>query len=113
MTAGAVSSARDPQHYVRWKWLLPVLCALTGLLVVAGACDNFGLGGTPWLGWWDAGEGPSGQAYVYGLYDPVPGGAAARAGVHDGDRIDLREQTFEARVRWLAEPLAGEPLRLI
>jgi hypothetical protein len=98
MAAGAVSSARDPQHNVRWKWLLLALCALTALWILVFAIDNIGFRGAPWYGYWDAGWAPR-PPYSAAFSDVQPGGAAAAADIRDGDVLDLREQSRDERER--------------
>lgn len=110
MAAGAVSSARDPRHDVRWRWLLLALCALGAVLIIADVADWVGVGGRPWAGLWQALTVADDSAYVGAFTQVVPGGASDKAGLRDGDRIDLREQNFDARVRFsVGDPMASRP----
>jgi hypothetical protein len=86
------------EHDARWKRLLLALCTLTALWILAFAVDTIGFRGPPWYGSWDAGNAP-GPPYSYIFVDVQPGGAAAAAGIRDGDVIDLREQSQEERTR--------------
>ncbi|MBV8374938.1 MAG: GAF domain-containing protein [Candidatus Eremiobacteraeota bacterium] len=112
MAAGAISSASVPQHDLRWKWLLLGLCAIGGVLLFANFADNYGLGMSPWAGWWDSVMNPTDRAYVTQTYEPVAGGSSANAGLRDGDLVDLREQSLEGRVQWIFEPVAKRQLKL-
>lgn len=112
MAVGAVPSAQGPQHDVRWKWLLLGLCGLAGILLASVIADEFGVGGRPWFGTWEMSSATTDHAYVVAVIQPVPGGPSARSGLHDGDRIDLRDQSLEARVRLIFEPLATRALTL-
>ena len=47
MAVGAVPSAHDPQHNVRWRWLLLAACALAFVALCSAVIDVFGLGGKP------------------------------------------------------------------
>ncbi|MBV8374939.1 MAG: GAF domain-containing protein [Candidatus Eremiobacteraeota bacterium] len=112
MTAAEAPSASVPQHDVRWKWLLLTLCALAAILVFASLADVFGIAGRPWSGWWDAGAVVTDHAFVSEVLQPVAGGAAAKAGLREGDQIDLREQTLDARVAYLFDPMAARPVSM-
>jgi hypothetical protein len=112
MAAGAVSSARDTPHDVRWKWVLLGLCALAGVLIIAAAADWLGVGGRPWYGLWQSLTTADDGAYMAEFTSIIPGGVSANAGLRDGDRIDLREQSFEARVRFSGQPMASHALTL-
>jgi len=110
MAAGAVSSVRDPQHEVRWKWLLLGLCGLCAMFLVFTFADALGIGGRPWGGWWDAEATTTDRPFVSEWLKPEPGGAAARAGLRYGDRTDLREQSLDTRVAFVFSPMATRPV---
>lgn len=97
---------------MRWKWALLALCGLSLLGTFAYAADMIGLGSRPWFGWWDANAVATGQPYTVAVAQPRPGGASARDGLRDGDRIDLREQSLGARVAVLYQPMATRPTML-
>ena len=89
--------AETSQSDARWKSVLLVLCALGLAITLFGAADDYGLGGRPWYGWWDANTDPHGS-FVVTIDKPVAGGASARGGLRDGDILDLREQSEPSRV---------------
>ncbi|MBV8489655.1 MAG: adenylate/guanylate cyclase domain-containing protein [Candidatus Eremiobacteraeota bacterium] len=97
----------------RWRWPLLALCAIAAVVLIGDVFDIVGFGGPPWGGWFDGTEGASGQPYVLEFFDPSPNGAVAKAGIRDGDLLDLREQSFDTRVRYLAQPIAGRPTRML
>jgi GAF domain len=113
MAAGAVSSVSVPQHDVRWKWLLLAGCALMFVWTIATVIDNFGWFSRPWYGYWDASVGASGQPWMRTARYPRRDGAMAKAGIVDGDRFDLREQTLDARVRLYDQPVTTQPVTLV
>lgn len=78
MTAGA------------WKSLLLVLCAFAFVAVATTGFDQFGFGGRPWYGFFDANNGTTSQPYTFVIGSPTSGGASALAGVRDGNLVDLR-----------------------
>jgi hypothetical protein len=106
-------SAPPSQGDARWKRLLLELCALVFLLQLIGVADVFGVSGRPWLGFWNSVDAPTRQPFVLVFRQPVPGGATARAGIRDGDTLDLREQSLEGRVQPLYLPSAAGPLSLL
>jgi hypothetical protein len=104
--------AKAQRQALRWKWLLLALCGLGGLIVFATSADIFGLGGRPWLGYWDSNRVPTRQPYVVAFSDSRPHGASARAGIRDGDWVDLREQSLDARVSTIFSLMATRPTTL-
>jgi hypothetical protein len=113
MATGAARSARDPRHDMQWTWFLLVPYALVFVVIVVFVVDTVGFGGPPWFGWWEEGTSPATQPYTAVLGPPAPGGTIARAGIRDGDWIDLREQSRDARFTLFAEPMAKRPLALV
>jgi hypothetical protein len=109
MAARAVSSARDPQHDVRWKWLLLALCALAATLLAFMLGNWFGIGGRPWFGLANSQVAMTEDPYVEKFGDVLSGGASEKAALHDGDLLDLREQTIDGRVRMIFNVLATRP----
>ncbi|HEY1975643.1 MAG TPA: GAF domain-containing protein [Candidatus Baltobacteraceae bacterium] len=79
----------------------------------ANLADVFGLGGQPWYGYWDANVAMTEQPFTVSVVEPVPGGAADRAGLRNGDRIDLRLQSLEGRTRISTQPVGAQPTLLI
>lgn len=88
------------------------LCALGLVVVIAGAIDVFGLGARPWYGYWDANVAMSGKPFTISIVEPVAGGAADRAGLRNGDSVDLRLQSLDARTRIVSQPIATQPVIL-
>lgn len=112
MAAGAVSSARDPQHDTRWKWLLLATWSLAAIWLLTQAGDFLGLAGRPWYGFWDS-VLLRDRPYTMVAEGVVTGGAAYRAGIRIGDRFDLHEQTLDGRVVVMFQPLAIRPTKLV
>ena len=108
MLVEALVMVEASQKDGRWKGTLLVLCALAFVVTFLAAADNYGLGGRPWYGWWDANTRPV-RSFVVTIEKPVPGGASARAGLRDGDLVDLREQSEATRVAVLYQPMATQP----
>lgn len=92
-----------------WRWLLPALCTLSLVLTFAVVVDQFGLGARPWFGWWDSNVVRTGQRYLLAIAQPRADGATAKAGIRDGDLVDLRQQSLEARVAIVSQLMATEP----
>ncbi len=93
----------------RWKFALLALGAIALVVTILGAFDSLGFAGRAWYGWWDANADTSGQRFTVAVAQPRPGGASAKAGLRDGDRIDLREQSLSTRVGVAYQPLATRP----
>ena len=92
---------------VRWKWLLLGLCTLALFAVLSEFGDLTGVGGNPWYGFWDDTFASTSQPYVVSIFQPRPGGATDQAGLRDGDRVDLREQSLDSRVAVLWQLVAS------
>ncbi|HTU71546.1 MAG TPA: GAF domain-containing protein [Candidatus Baltobacteraceae bacterium] len=97
----------------RWKWFLLVLCGLSLVVVAAYTADEFGVGGRPWYGWWDSNVAMTARPYVVSITGTVPGGATFRAGLRNGDLVDLREQPLNVRVALVSQLMATRPTRVI
>jgi hypothetical protein len=95
-----------------WQWLLPALCVLSLIGVAWTNALFYGVGGRPQFGYWDAVTIPSGQPFVAEIVHTIPGGASDRAGVRDGDRIDVRDLGIYDRVALLFQPVTSVPVRL-
>lgn len=106
---GAATERQD----VRWKWALLGLCSVALFVTISAFADGLGLGGRAWYGFWDANVAPSDLPYVIKIKGPRTGGASERAGLRDGDRIDLREQNLQARIAALYQLPATQPTSLI
>jgi hypothetical protein len=81
---------------------LGVAALLTSLLI---AGNEFGFGHNPWFGWWDSNTTVTAPFRL--ATHPRPGGASARAGLRDGDILDMRVQTLDARTAMVYQPLGG------
>ena len=95
------------------QWLLPALCVVAFLLLAIEAVDVFGFGGRAWFGYWDSVTVMTTQPFVAEIVQTVPGGAAARAGLRDGDRVNLRDLDANGRVALLFQPMATRSIDLI
>jgi hypothetical protein len=102
----------QPQPETRWKGVLLVLCGAATVVTFLGAADIFGLGGRPWYGFWDTNI-QTASPYVLVVAKPVAGGAAARAGLREGDRFDLRDQNEAARIAVLFQLMATQRTHLV
>jgi hypothetical protein len=97
----------------RWKWRLLAACALVFVVLVSSFLNNFGLGGKPWFGYWDDVVALTNQPFVGETTQVVAGGAAARAGIRDGDRIDLREHGLYDRTSIVFQPVTSKTATVI
>ncbi|HVA33957.1 MAG TPA: GAF domain-containing protein [Candidatus Baltobacteraceae bacterium] len=96
-----------------WKPLLLGFCAIGAIVVAFDAADLFGVNGRPWYGWWDSTSAVTAQPYVLAIIGVRPGGATAKAGLRDGDTLDLREQSLDARMARVFQPSAAAPTELV
>lgn len=96
-----------------WRWLLPALCALATIAMVVSIIDVFGVGSKPWFGFWDSVTLPTERPFIAQIARIAKGGASARAGIRNGDRIDLRSiGTFE-RAALLFQPVTTKPITFV
>jgi len=101
------------ERKLAWRPVLVAICALAALIQVAGVLDATGVGGAPpWQGWVGANTGGSSKPFNLAVTSVEPGGPAARAGIHQGDLIDIRANTLVERYSLLQSPLNGRPLTL-
>ncbi len=92
--------------------LLLGLCAFGALWILYSAINLLGdLDGLSY-GWWDVDTFATAQPYVVRFDPPHLDGAAARAGIREGDLVDLREQTADERWLLAFQPIAGRPVTL-
>jgi len=96
-----------------WAWLLPTLCVLSMIALCWTGANFYGLGDRPQYGYWDAVTIPSAQPFVAEIVHTNAGGAAERAGIRDGDRIDVRDLGTYDRVALLFQPVTTVPVSLI
>jgi hypothetical protein len=94
-----------------WRAILLTFCAAGALLVVVDFSDQVGIGGAPpWYGVMGAYISGSSQPWHVSFRGIDPGGPADRAGIREGDSIDVREQSALVRLSLLGQPLAGRPI---
>ena len=100
-----------PGNAGSWRWLLAALWSLAFVLLLAAVADNFGFAGKPWFGYWDSVTIGAGEPYLAEFVQVVPGGAAFRAGIRNGDRVDIRDLDAYRRFGLLFQPVT-QPIRL-
>ena len=94
-----------------WRAILLTCCAGGALLVVIGFLDQVGMGGAPaWYGVMGAYVGGSSEPWHVSFRGIDPGGPADRAGIREGDAIDVREQRLLVRLSLLGQPLQGREI---
>lgn len=94
-----------------WRALLLIFCAAGILLVAAEVVDQTGLGGRPpWCGIWGGYFTGSSQPYHLAFRGVDPGGPADRAGVREGDLVDIRGHSLVERLSFTGQPLADRPV---
>lgn len=113
MAESSPSSARSSQHDQRTKWPLFAVWLVGLVWLVVAVTDSFGFYAPPWVGYWGMVTYPTSVPFIDVVEPPQPGLAADRAGIRAGDLIDLREQTFEARVGLVCQPLAHRAVDLV
>ncbi|MGB6986358.1 MAG: hypothetical protein WBD74_10340 [Candidatus Aquilonibacter sp.] len=67
-----------------WKRLLLGLCSIGFIIVCSTAADQFGFF-SPWYGFFDASFSTTSEPFALQLGDSASGGAAASAGLRNGD----------------------------
>ena len=96
-----------------WRSVLLALCAVSATLQVVLLCDILGVGGAPpWFGVWGINFGASGEPYHLSALAVDPNGPAYRAGVRQGDLIDVRSTSLSDRIAEFYQPLDGRPIVL-
>jgi hypothetical protein len=94
-----------------WRAILLTFCAAGALLVVVDCLDQVGMGGAPpWYGVMGSYVSGSSQPWHLSFRGIDPGGPTDRAGIREGDSIDVREQSTLVRLSLLGQPLAGRPI---
>jgi hypothetical protein len=100
-----------------WRAPLLMLCALAAILTLAAGTDYFGLAGsTPWAGNPGTMLGASSEPYRALVLTVDPGGPADRAGLHSGDRVDIRSNTLLERLQLFngfPTTMNGRPVTLL
>jgi len=93
--------------------MLLTLCAAGTLLVVAAFFDQAGLGGArAWYGVWGGYFTGSSRPYHLTFRGIDPGGPADRAGMREGDAVDIRDHTLVERFSFLGQAVQGRPILL-
>jgi hypothetical protein len=94
-----------------WRSVLLTLCAACAIIQVIGLCDILGVGGAPpWFGVWGVDFGASAEPYHLSALAVDPNGPAYRAGVRQGDLIDVRSTNLVDRIAEFYQPLDGRPI---
>lgn len=100
----------EPARYrFDWTWPLIALCIVALVFVVAEQVSTFNGESR----FWDVGRTWSGEPFVLTLGQPRAGGAAERAGIQKGDRLDIREQSRAMRISNVVGPRGTTPMMLI
>src|SRR5579863_1121380 len=96
-----------------WRSVLLTLCAVCAIVQVIQLCDALGVGGAPpWFGVWGINFGASGEPYNLSALAVDPSGPAYRAGVRQGDLIDVRPTKLVDRIAEFWQGLNGRPVDL-
>lgn len=94
-----------------WRAILLTCCAAGALLVVVDFFNQVGIGGQPpWyglLGGYISGSSDPWHVSIRGI---DPGGPAYRAGIREGNTIDVREQSVLVRLSLLGQFMADRPV---
>jgi hypothetical protein len=95
--------------------LVLTACVLTLVLVAANAINFFGFAGRPaWAADPGMSVGTSRESYHAAILGVAPGGAADRAGLHSGDRFDIRANTLAERWQVLSgNAMTGRSITLL
>lgn len=83
------------------------------MLVVIAFVDQVGMGGAPpWYGILGGYVSGSSEPYHVSIRGIDPGGPADRAGIRDGDSVDVQDQSVLVRLSLMGQFLAGRPVTL-
>ncbi|MBV8198975.1 MAG: hypothetical protein JO263_12655 [Candidatus Eremiobacteraeota bacterium] len=94
-----------------WRAILLTFCAAGALLVLVAFLDQAGVGGSPgWYGMWGGYFSGSSEPYHLSFRGVDPGGPAERAGMREGDLVDVRGLPVRDRLSLMGQPQAGRPL---
>ncbi|MBV9056183.1 MAG: GAF domain-containing protein [Candidatus Eremiobacteraeota bacterium] len=94
-----------------WRAVLVTTCGITALgAVMVIFCVTGFAGRPPWSGHWGVAvdQIPFGQR----IADVRPAGPADRAGLHAGDRVDLRQSSLQERYWFAGRAFNGRPVPL-
>lgn len=96
-----------------WRAILLACCAGGALLVVIAFFNQIGMGGAPaWYGILGGYVSGSSEPYHVSIRGIDPGGPADRAGIRDGDSVDVRDQSVLVRLSLMGQLLAGRHVTL-
>ncbi|MBV8066661.1 MAG: hypothetical protein JO113_01705 [Candidatus Eremiobacteraeota bacterium] len=94
-----------------WRVIVLALCAAGALLVLVAFLDQAGVGGSPaWYGVWGGFFSGSSEPYHLSFRGVDPGGPADRAGIREGDLVDVRGLPLRDRLSLMGQPQAGRPV---
>ena len=98
-----------------WRALVLMMCAVAVVLTGANAINYFGFAGkAAWSGNPGMSLGTSGEPYRAAILTVDPGGSAGRAGLHSGDRFDIRANAVVERWQLLSgNALVARPITLL
>lgn len=96
-----------------WRALVLTFCAAGALMVVIAFFDQVGMGGAPpWYGILGGYVSGSSLPYHVSIRGIDPGGPSDRAGIREGDSIDVHGQSVLVRLSLMGQFLAGRPVAL-
>jgi hypothetical protein len=96
-----------------WRTLLLSVCAITAIAGAAEFLAGSGLGGAPaWMGLWGNTLSSGPEPFYFSVRSIDPGRASDRAGLRQGDLIDIRKGTLIDRFGLFGQPLSGRPVTL-
>jgi hypothetical protein len=96
-----------------WRAILLACCAGGALLVVVAFFNQVGMGGAPaWYGILGGYVSGSSEPYHVSIRGIDPGGPADRAGIREGDSVDVHDQSVLVRLSLMGQLLAGRPVTL-
>jgi GAF domain len=96
-----------------WRAAILTLCAIAAIGAVAEFFGASGLGeATSWMGIWGNTLATSSEPFYFRVGSIDPGRASARAGLRQGDLIDIRRSSAIERFGLFGQPFAGRPVTL-
>ncbi len=94
-----------------WRAVLLTICAAGALLAIVAVFDQSGMAGSPpWYGIWGGYFSRSSEPHHLSFRGVDPGGPADRAGMREGDLVDVRDHSLLERLWMMGQPLAGRPV---
>ena len=96
-----------------WRAIVLATCAVCAMFSIAAILGTTGAGGAkPWYGLWGATFTTASQPYHMGVLSVDPGGASDRAGLRQGDAIDIGANSLFERFGMFNQPLNARPVVL-